>query len=238
MNAGSSQARVLLGGALWIVYAVLWLGGVGGHLLFGGTPPGMTWTAPVFLLVAASLVIVSAPSDWRAMLLSLLAGLATEAVGVATGYPFGSYSYTASLAPAVLGVPLVMGGAWMVLVAFVRQLRLPAWAGALAMAAFDLVIDPLAANTLGYWKWKNPGPYYGVPLANFAGWFLGSYFILLALRAQPRRNRAVFLVGSTILLFFALLSLAHGFLAPTSIGFLLCGGGYWRWRSSMVSTRI
>ena len=224
--------------ALWLAYGVLWVGGAGGHLLYGGTPANMGWTAPLFLLFAGLLVVISAPDEWRALLISFGAGFAAEAIGVATGYPFGGYVYSSALAPNLLGVPLVVAGAWMVLIAWVRQLWLPVWAGALAMALFDLVIDPLAANTLGYWKWSRPGAYYGVPLGNFAGWFAVSLIILWALRAKPRRNVGVIAVGCSILIFFALVAVAHSFAAPASFGFLLCGAGYWRWRSSSVSTKI
>jgi len=225
MRVSSSQ---LAQSALWLTYSVFWFGGVGGHILFGGTPADMGWTAPLFLALASLLVIFSNLRDWRACAVSFAAGFIAEAVGVATGYPFGAYSYTHALAPSVLGVPLVVAGAWMVLIAWVRQLNLPIWAGALAMTLFDLVIDPLAANTLGYWKWTSGGPYYGVPLYNFAGWFAVSLLILAVLRAKPPRSLGVVLTGCSILIFFAVVSLAHRFFLPAAIGTLLCGLGYWR----------
>jgi putative membrane protein len=224
--------------ALWLAYGVLWAGGAGGHLLYGGTPAKMGWTAPLFLLLAGLLVIASAPREWRALLISFGAGFTAEAIGVATGYPFGGYTYSSALAPSLLGVPLVVAGAWMVLIAWVRQLWLPVWLGAIVMAMFDLVIDPLAANTLGYWEWTRPGAYYGVPLGNFAGWFAVSLIILWVVRARPARNAGVLAVGCSILVFFALIALAHAFAAPACFGFLLCGAGYWRWRSSISSTKI
>ena len=39
-------------------------------------------------------------------------GLAAEAVGVRTGFPFGDYSYADTLGPTVLGVPVVVPLAW------------------------------------------------------------------------------------------------------------------------------
>jgi uncharacterized membrane protein len=39
-------------------------------------------------------------------------GLLAESVGVATGFPFGSYRYASSLGPALMGVPLVVPLAW------------------------------------------------------------------------------------------------------------------------------
>jgi putative membrane protein len=238
MNADKSSKLRWLKAALWVLFAFDWMGGVGSHLVYGATPANMSWAAPVFLLLASLLVVAAAPDDWRALLISFTVGFAAEAIGVATGYPFGVYVYSTVLAPSVLGVPPVMAGAWMILIAAVRQLRLPFWAGAAAMVSMDLVIDPLAANTLAFWKWRDPGPYYGIPFVNFFGWLLVSLLILWILRRQPRRNPEIMIVGCSILLFFALLALAHGYFAPAALGVLLCGAGYWRWRSSSVSTRI
>ena len=238
MKAGSRTVPQWLNIGLWTAYAINWLGGVGGHFLFGGTPADMAWAAPVFLLLATLLVFIADAEDWRGLLISFVVGFAAEAIGVATGYPFGRYVYSDVLAPAIVGVPPVMAGAWMILVATVRQMRLPIWAGALMMVAIDLVIDPLAANTLRFWQWQNPGLYYGIPFTNFAGWLVVSLFILALLRAHPRRNRQVVTVGVSIVLFFVLVGLAHHYFVPACVGVLLCGAGYWRWRSSIVSTRI
>ena len=214
--------------ALWIAYTVFWIGGAGGHLLYGGTPANMGWTAPLFLALASLLVVCSNPGDWRACAVSFAAGFAAEAIGVATGWPFGGYHYTGALSPSLFGVPLVVGGAWMILIAWVRQLAIPIWAGAIAMTLFDLVIDPLAANMLGYWTWNAAGFYYGVPLSNFAGWFCISFLILAILRAEPPRSLGVVLTGCSILVFFALVGLAHHYFAPALIGTVICAAGLWR----------
>ena len=182
--------------ALWLAYAVFWIGGVGGHLLYGGTPANMRWTAPLFLALASLLVVVSNPADWPACAISFAAGFLAEAIGASTGYPFGR--------------------------------SIPVWAGALAMTLFDLVIDPLAANTLGYWKWTSAGPYFGVPLSNFAGWFCVSFLILTILRARPARSVGVVLTGCSILIFFALVSIAHHYFVPAGIGVTLCALPWWR----------
>jgi len=72
--------------------------------------------AAVVLLAAASLVHAVAWWGWPAGL-GLLAtasmiGLAAEAVGVATGLPFGRYTYADTLGPQVLGVPVLVPLAW------------------------------------------------------------------------------------------------------------------------------
>jgi putative membrane protein len=186
--------------------------------------------ASLFLLTAG-LVVLSGERTRRGVgLLACVAllGFAFEAVGVRFGIPFGRYAYTDALTPQLLGVPLVMGPAWMVLVAFASdasgRLRLRGWKAyvfaALLTTATDLVIDPLAANRLGYWKWEEAGVYYGVPLVNFAGWFLTA---LVACRvAGARENFWAGLVGAAIVLFFALLALAHSLPYVALVGFGLC----------------
>lgn len=220
--------------ALWsslAVFALLWVGGVASAWL-GIEREDAGVLASLFLLTAG-LVVLLGEGTWRGVL-SLacvaLLGFAVEAVGVRFGVPFGRYVYTDALRPQLLGVPLVMGPAWMVLVAFARdagaRLRLEGWRAvlfaALLTTATDLVIDPLAANRLGYWKWLDGGSYYGVPLFNFAGWFLTALVACRVAGARPRASFWSSLVGSAILLFFALLALAHALPYVALTGFALC----------------
>jgi putative membrane protein len=46
------------------------------------------------------------------MLITTGGGFAVEAVGLATGFPFGRYAYTTALGPRLLGVPLLIPLAW------------------------------------------------------------------------------------------------------------------------------
>ena len=39
------------------------------------------------------------------------------------------------------------------------------------VVAIDIFMDPLSVYA-GHWAWADPGPYFGVPLGNFLGWFL------------------------------------------------------------------
>jgi putative membrane protein len=106
-------------------------------------------------------------------------GFAAELVGVATGRPFGHYTYTDKLGPRVGGVPLLAAAAW-------AMMARPAWvtAGWLAprtgprvalaagaLAAWDVFLDPRMARE-GYWTWPGGGRYEGVPASNFLGWWL------------------------------------------------------------------
>src|SRR5690606_9363521 len=114
--------------------------------------------------------------------------------GVAFGVPYSSYQYTDVLGPRLLGVPLVLTTAWLILLAYVQHwctaLKLPAMARPFVaagwMTVIDLVIDPLAAGPLGYWRWDSDGAYFGIPFLNFVGWYVTSLAIFLAV---PRSFR-------------------------------------------------
>lgn len=213
-------------------YAVLWVGGVASHAVLGGVSRGQEWLAPVFLSLAGALALAGAHSARERARLAAVAlfGFAVEVLGVHSGFPFGAYRYTGALAPLAFGVPLVMACAWVTLVAYAREvtarLRLPfplACAVAAAwMTSIDLVIDPLAANRLGYWRWLGAGAYYGVPATNFAGW-LASGFVALAIYGRPTgRNPLARRVGLSVVLFFSLVAAAHALVVPSLVGFALC----------------
>jgi putative membrane protein len=53
--------------------------------------------------------------------------------------------------------------------------------------AADFTIDPLAVMYKA-WSWHEPGSYFGVPLGNYAGWFLVSFVIcgITILLEKPR----------------------------------------------------
>jgi putative membrane protein len=172
----------------------------------------------------------------------VLTGFAVEAAGVSYGLPFGEYAYTGVLRPQVSGVPAVLGFAWMALVAFACdfawRLRLPPWVAvmcaALLTTATDLVIDPLAANRLGYWRWAQGGAYYGIPFSNFAGWFVTALVVCPILGTRGRRNFWAAFVGTAIVLFFALNALALSLVPVALVGFALCAA---RLAPSLISAR-
>lgn len=223
-----------------LAFAVLWVGGVASAWL-GRARGDEGWLASLFLLLAGLVVLLRVRTRCGVPALAAVAllGFAVEAVGVRTGFPFGAYAYTGALRPQMLGVPIVMGFAWMALVAYAcdlaSRLRLPAWPAAVFAAlwttAIDLVIDPLAANHFGYWTWAHGGTYYGIPFTNFAGWF---FTALLACRFAVVHARPSFwagLVGTAILLFFAAHALAHSLPLVALLGLALSVAGIYISRS-------
>ncbi|HXV91766.1 MAG TPA: carotenoid biosynthesis protein [Pseudonocardia sp.] len=115
-------------------------------------------------------------------------GLLAEAVGLRTGLPFGEYAYTGTLGPEVLGVPVVVPLAWTMMAwpalvvgrTLVRGAAV-AVVGALALAAWDVFLDPQMVDA-GHWTWADPEPALplvpGIPLTNYAGWVLVSLAIV------------------------------------------------------------
>ncbi len=120
-------------------------------------------------------------------------GIAVEAIGVRTGFPFGAYTYTAS-GPTILGVPwLVPLGWWSftILATLVAPVRGRRWWAPLALVAWDVALDPLMVQQ-GFWRFDE-GRYFGVPLSNFVGWYLAGWLlvsILLILLPRLREARA------------------------------------------------
>jgi putative membrane protein len=198
-------------------FALLWAGGVFSYAVLGGPPEGVAWTAPAFLALAAVVVLAYTPRrHWGWLGLAAAIGFVTELFGVAFGVPFGGYHYTGVLAPTFLGVPLVLGCAWLVLVVYVQHQpvlqRVPRLArpvlAAAWMTALDFVIDPLAAGPLGYWRWDGDGAWYGIPWTNFLGWFVTSLVIFALVPRGFRPPAAARVVGSAIMLFFPLIAAA------------------------------
>ncbi len=106
-------------------------------------------------------------------------GWGAEYIGVQTGFPFGKYSYTKILRPQIGKIPIIVPGAWAMMlpaawsVSWVSNPFATIAIGAGAMTAWDLFIDPLMVRW-NYWRWHRKGRYFGVPLTNFFGWFFTS----------------------------------------------------------------
>jgi putative membrane protein len=114
--------------------------------------------------------------------------LGAELVGTTTGWPFGAYAYGEALGPKVLErVPYAIPLSWFYLglASYVLATHLAARAGlgshgaapvllgAWLLTVWDLVLDPAMADPampLAFWNWHESGPYFGMPVRNFAGW--------------------------------------------------------------------
>jgi putative membrane protein len=167
-----------------------------------------------------------------ALVITMMTWLA-EWIGHTTGLPFGDYTYSDVLQPQLLGVPLLIPLAWWMMlppawavasavVAPQKRLTFAAVAG-LAFTAWDLYLDPQMVSR-GLWLWADPGPYFGIPLLNFFGWWLVSALVTLACApvALPRRPLAMIYTLTWILQVVGL-GVFWGQPGPALIGFVAMG---------------
>lgn len=116
-------------------------------------------------------------------------GFGAELAGVATGRPFGHYSYSGRLGPRIGGVPVLAAAAWTMMASpawsvaglLTRRRAARAAVAAGALTAWDVALDPRMVRD-GYWTWPGGGRYEDVPASNFLGWFVvgGAIFAVWA----------------------------------------------------------
>jgi uncharacterized membrane protein len=130
-----------------------------------------------------------------------------EQVGVATGAVYGRYVYTDLLGAKLGHVPILIPMAWFMviypsyvianLIASGRATPAPGTArqvvalsalGAVVVTAWDLIVDPILSGPHYLaWIWLDGGPYYGVPVQNYAGWLVTTFVVFLVYRLMERR---------------------------------------------------
>ncbi len=190
-----------------------------------------------FLIALPSLIVLLRYLGTRRAALGMLAlsafGYAIEAVGVASGFPYGSFYYGDALGEKALGLvpyllpvsyaPFVIGAvaaSWKPGSVPNRHFSL-IFRSALLLTLMDGVLDPGAAS-LGFWIWPEGGVYYGVPLSNYAGWLLSGLIAATILLATARWRDAPppGLLDSAIiaLSFWTGISTLSGALFPTLLG--------------------
>ncbi len=175
--------------------------------VWGG--PAVTWGVALGVIFQAVLVLAILGQAWGAARTASAAGIValvgfiSEAIGTATGWPFGAYHYTERLQPQLAHVPLLIPLAWLMM--------LPsAWAvawlisggrsrlafiglSALALTAWDLFLDPQMV-AWGFWVWDQPGGYFGIPWLNFFGWALTATVMTALVRPENLPVRPLLLI--------------------------------------------
>ncbi len=228
----------------WLGSLLLWLG------VLIATPIALwVYGAGAFPLLAslgvlAQLVatLLGLALGWPARrIIATLAGVMAfawlvEAVGQATGLPFGAYAYTPALQPQLGGVPLLIPLAWMMMLApawavtesILHPLRSrlgrgywPAFAAlaGLAFTAWDLYLDPQMVAR-GLWAWENPKGYFGIPWSNYLGWWVSAALVTGLVRPGGMPRFPLFVIYALTWVFQAVgLGIFWGQSGPALAGF-------------------
>lgn len=199
-------------------------------------------TVVVFAAVSLGYALAARGRSYAATLVLVagVGGFAVEVLGVHTGFPFGRYRYDGGLGPALFGVPIVIGLAWLMMahpsvvvaerVARTRPLRVGA--AAIALAGWDVFLDPQMVDA-GHWHWTDPTPHLPgidrIPLSNFGGWLLvatamSAVLVAAAPRSDPDRDRPLVVLWVWVWLSSALAALAF-FGHPAVAGWSLLAMG-------------
>ena len=204
--------RILFWG-LFIIFCLIYPFSVVG-LVTGVKPPlpiSLGWAASFLLYLEGALILCATALLYGVARTSISAAFVlvftylVETLGVNTGFPFGHYYYSDTLVPGLPGsVPLAVLFAWVMVVFGSKHLvkrRLfggrkgsvgVALAGGLLAVLLDLVIEPVAAHIVNYWKWLASGlyNYYGVPIANFVAWFVVAFMsVFVVIRVLQLNNK-------------------------------------------------
>lgn len=204
MQSGQASGRRILLFAILAIYAAARVL----QVVTGPTPWLGLVAADVLSAALFALFHGSRHYGWRGILvfsgICVLVGNAIENIGIATGFPFGHYQFSAVMGPKLLSVPILLGLAYIGLayvswtlarilignrsqrLARLDILKLPALA-ALIMASWDLAQDPVWSTFLHAWVWRDGGPWFGVPLSNYAGWYGNVFLIYLLFALYLRR---------------------------------------------------
>ncbi|KXK58578.1 hypothetical protein AWW66_29030 [Micromonospora rosaria] len=196
----------------WLLLGALVLAQVCYPLTGGATRARLTVATVLlgYLLSVGHALLTRGPRTAAALVaVATGGGFAIEALGVATGFPFGTYDYSGQLGPKLAGVPLIipLAWTWMAWPAWLAAVRLTGGGStdgpgrlrriALAtvgLAAWDLFLDPQMVAE-GYWRWPDPDPALpglpGIPVSNYLGWLLFAVLMMTALRplAGPTVDR-------------------------------------------------
>jgi len=138
---------------------------------------------------------------WRSALvfvgITFIICLFFECLGVTTGIIYGLYYYTDFLGYKLFNlVPIYIPIAWFMMIyasygvsvhivlrdnnVTLRYHIKRALVSSIAMTSWDLSMDPRLSTEWGLWVWVDGGPWFGVPIQNYIGWFITSMSIYIA----------------------------------------------------------
>lgn len=200
-------SKVQIATAVAILFHVIGIAGIA----YSGRPDFFISTTPFHLLLMSALIFYTQNKINKSFLIGMIScvvlGFVAEWIGVHTGYLFGSYSYGKGLGLKWMGIPLLIGiNWWMIIYGSASTMEL-LWRkiagnaedlksstrlkiisflvdGAALATLFDWVMEPVAIR-LGYWSWHGlvlPPGY------NYLCWFLLSNLMLFIVRKSVQEN--------------------------------------------------
>jgi uncharacterized membrane protein len=201
------------------------------------------WTTNIFLALQAVITLIFLLSAAETKSVSITSAIILvlvffiEYTGVNSGYPFGKYSYTGALTPAVFGVPAAITLSWFSIL--VNAFLLSKFllfdsksvyiisASAVIILGIDLLLEPFGSLVIGYWVWSSAT----VPLQNYLSWLLMGILFSYILNRLVIWNRTIFeninfiTIPSILILVniiqFAAVNLVSGYILITLIGLVL-----------------
>lgn len=184
-------------------------------------------TSIVLIAVGAIAIFLAIAENWgrKAAITAagalMVVGASSEIIGVITGFPFGTYTYTENWWPTILlpgghPYPLVVpfawammaGSAWLIAADLVSRGASPLIAALLATAA-DFGMEPVMVQFHRYWIWPTGGPLLGVPVSNALGWLgttaMATFFIARVMKRSDSAPFAGSQAGAHVLGMFLLM---------------------------------
>ncbi|MFQ3351771.1 MAG: putative membrane protein [Candidatus Marivariicella framensis] len=169
---------------------------------------------PLNLIISLVLLLLNSSDSNKTIMIAGIAfiiGMFTEILGVNYGLIFGTYFYGEALGPKLLGVPILIGYNWamvLIITASIAQkinknFYTRIFLGVTLMLFLDLLIEPVAPD-LDFWIFDS-----GIaPIQNYLGWVFVSFllhFIYQKLKIKKNNNFSNHLYFLQILFFVLLL---------------------------------
>ncbi len=151
---------------------------------------------PLNLLVCLVLLFINIPlisnKSKGVFIIAFIVGMLVEIAGVTSGQIFGSYKYGNNLGVKILGVPIMIGVYWAVLVivtsqiakSFFKNIFYVSVTGAFLMVGLDFLMEQMATS-FDFWYFEG-----GIAsIKNYIAWFIVSFSLqLLAYRWVQKIN--------------------------------------------------
>jgi len=162
-----------------ISITLIWLFNIAGIIgIIVGYEDWFISLTPLHLLVYIGLIFFNSENYKKilfALLIPFTIGVVAEYLGVNYGFIFGTYQYGERLGYKILGVPLMIGVNWAILVystaAIAQKISgnpiISSLIGALLMVALDIIIE-VSAPRFDFWEFQDGI----IPLQNYMGWFI------------------------------------------------------------------